>query len=96
MIDIRGEAKRFASLFMCDAAFIFGTFGILNPEPVIFWKWIHSIHCVILYFMIADGNFRRYVEDTGDSENVYVVRNGEKLYYSALAKEVETSPTASV
>ncbi len=32
---------------------------------------------------------RRYVEDTGDSENVYVVRNGEKLPYSALVKEVE-------
>ena len=29
---------------------------------------------------------RRYVEDTGDTQNVYVVRNGEKLYYSALAK----------
>ena len=33
---------------------------------------------------------RRYVEDTGDSENVYVVRNGEKIPYSALVKEVET------
>ena len=32
---------------------------------------------------------RRYVEDTGDSENVYVVRNGEKIPYSALVKEVE-------
>lgn len=34
---------------------------------------------------------RRYVEDTGDSENVYVVRGGEKLPYSALVKEVETN-----
>ncbi len=33
---------------------------------------------------------RRYVEDTGDSENVYVVRGGEKIPYSALVKEVET------
>ena len=33
---------------------------------------------------------RRYVEDTGDSENVYVVRGGEKMPYSALVKEVET------
>ena len=33
---------------------------------------------------------RRYVKDTGDSENVYVVRNGEKIPYSALVKEVET------
>ncbi len=33
---------------------------------------------------------RRYVEDTRDSENVYVVRGGEKIPYSALVKEVET------
>ena len=33
---------------------------------------------------------RRYVEDTGDSENVYVVRGEEKIPYSALVKEVET------
>jgi len=39
---------------------------------------------------------KRFVEDTGDEENVYVIRNGEKLLYSALAKEVETSPTAGV
>ena len=32
---------------------------------------------------------RRYVEDTGGSENVYVVRGGEKIPYSALVKEVE-------
>ncbi len=34
---------------------------------------------------------RRYVEDTGDSENVYVERGGEKIPYSALVKEVETA-----
>ena len=32
---------------------------------------------------------RRYVEDTGDSENVYVIRDGKKLMYSDLVKEVE-------
>ena len=32
---------------------------------------------------------RRYVEDTGDSENVFVERGGEKIPYSALVKEVE-------
>jgi len=32
---------------------------------------------------------RRYVEDTGDSENVYVERGGEKIPYSALVKEVQ-------
>lgn len=32
---------------------------------------------------------RRYVEDTGDSENVSVVRDGKKLQYVDLVKEVE-------
>lgn len=32
---------------------------------------------------------RRYVEDTGDAENVYVIRNGEQIPYSVLVKEVE-------
>lgn len=32
---------------------------------------------------------RRYVEDTGDTENVFVERGGEKFPYSALVKEVE-------
>ena len=55
----------------------------------------------ICYMMELDPKYasvilRRYVEDTGDGENVYVIRNGEKLFYSALAKEVETSPTAGV
>lgn len=32
---------------------------------------------------------RRYVEDTGDTENVYVERDGEKLMYTDLVKELE-------
>ena len=32
---------------------------------------------------------RRYVEDTGDADGVYVIRNGEKIPYSDLVKEVE-------
>jgi DNA modification methylase len=55
----------------------------------------------VCYMMELDPKYasvilRRYVEDTGDEENVYVIRNGEKLLYSALAKKVETSPTAGV
>lgn len=34
---------------------------------------------------------RRYVEDTGDADNVYVERDGKKIPYSALVKEVETT-----
>ncbi len=34
---------------------------------------------------------RRYVEDTGDGDGVYVIRNGKKIPYSDLVKEVERS-----
>ena len=34
---------------------------------------------------------RRYVEDTNDADNVYVIRDGEKIPYSALVKEVEVN-----
>lgn len=29
------------------------------------------------------------MEDTGNSDDVFVIRNGEKIPYSALVKEVE-------
>lgn len=32
---------------------------------------------------------RRYVDDTGDADGVYVIRNGEKLPYTALVKDIE-------
>jgi DNA modification methylase len=34
---------------------------------------------------------RRYVEDTGDSEGVSVVRDGKKLRYADLVKESRAS-----
>lgn len=40
---------------------------------------------------IASVILRRYVEMTGDSENVYVIRGGEKILYSDLVIEVEGS-----
>ena len=48
----------------------------------------------ICYTMELDEKYasvilRRYVEDTGDADNVFVIRNGEKLAYSDLVKEVE-------
>ena len=33
---------------------------------------------------------RRYVEDTGDAEGVYVIRNEQQIPYADLVKEVET------
>jgi hypothetical protein len=32
---------------------------------------------------------RRYVEDTGDNANVYVIRDGVKILYADIVKEVE-------
>ena len=48
----------------------------------------------ICYSMELDEKYasvilRRYVEDTDDADNVYVIRNGEKLMYSDLVKEVD-------
>ena len=33
---------------------------------------------------------RRYVEDTGNAEDVYVIRGEQQIPYSDLVKEVET------
>ena len=46
-------------------------------------------HMMELDEKYASVILRRYVEDTGDSENVFVVRDREKIPYSALVKEVE-------
>ena len=48
----------------------------------------------ICYMMELDEKYasvilRRYVEDTNDSDNVYVIRDGEKLMFKDLVKEVE-------
>ena len=48
----------------------------------------------ICYTMELDEKYasvilRRYVADTGDGANVYVMRDGEKLMYADLVKEVE-------
>ena len=46
------------------------------------------------YMMELDEKYasvilRRYVEDTDDADNVYVIRNGQKLMYRDLVKELE-------
>lgn len=49
----------------------------------------------VCYTMELDEKYasvilRRYVEDTGDKENVYVIRDGVKILYADLVKEVES------
>ena len=46
-------------------------------------------HMMELDEKYASVILRRYVEDTGDKENVYVIRGDEQIFYSALVKEVE-------
>ena len=46
------------------------------------------------YMMELDEKYasvilRRYVEDFGDAENVYVIRDGKKIFYKDLVKELE-------
>jgi len=48
----------------------------------------------ICYTMELDEKYasvilRRYVEDTGNADDVYVIRNGERILYAELVKEVE-------
>lgn len=48
-------------------------------------------HTMELDEKYASVILRRYVEDTGDADNVYVIRDGEQIPYSALVIEVEGS-----
>ncbi len=48
----------------------------------------------VCYTMELDEKYasvilRRYVDNTGDADGVYVIRNGEKIPYSDLVKEVD-------
>lgn len=54
----------------------------------------------ICYMMELDEKYasvilRRYVEDTGDAENVYVIRGGEQIPYADLVKEMEAANGAT-
>ena len=53
----------------------------------------------ICYTMELDPKYasvilRRFVEDTGKADEVYVERNGEKIMYSDLVKEVDRDGSA--
>jgi len=54
----------------------------------------------ICYAMELDEKYasvilRRYVENTGDADGVYVIRDGERVPYSELVKEVEANNAES-
>ena len=71
-----------------ENAIVIDTFGG-SGSTLMACEQLNRICCMMeLDEKYASVILRRYVEDTGDSENVYVVRGGEKIPYSALVKEV--------
>ena len=72
-----------------ENAIVLDTFGGSGSTLMACEQTNRICHMMELDEKYASVILRRYVEDTGDSENVYVVRGGEKIPYSALVKEVE-------
>ena len=72
-----------------ENAIVLDTFGGSGSTMMACEQTNRICHMMELDEKYASVILRRYVEDTGDSENVYVVRGGEKIPYSALVKEVE-------
>ena len=68
---------------------IIDTFGGSGSTLMACEKSNRICHTMELDEKYASVILRRYVEDTGDAENVFVIRNGEKIPYTALVKEVE-------
>lgn len=72
-----------------ENAIVLDTFGG-SGSTLMACEQLNRICCMMeLDEKYASVILRRYVEDTGDAENVYVVRNGEQIPYSELVKEVE-------
>ncbi len=72
-----------------ENAIVLDTFGGSGSTMMACQRANRIAHMMEIDEKYASVILRRYVEDTGDSENVYVVRNREKIPYSALVKEVE-------
>lgn len=73
-----------------ENAVVIDTFGG-SGSTLMACEQMNRICCMMeLDEKYASVILRRYVEDTGDSEGVYVIRNGQQIPYSDLVKEVET------
>ena len=72
-----------------ENAIVIDTFGGSGSTLMTCEQTNRICHTMELDEKYASVILRRYVEDTGDVDNVYVIRNGEKLMYSDLVKELE-------
>lgn len=72
-----------------ENAIVIDTFGGSGSTLMTCEQTNRVCHTMELDEKYASVILRRYVEDTDDADNVYVIRNGEKLMYSDLVKEVD-------
>lgn len=72
-----------------ENAIVLDTFGGSGSTMMACEQLNRICHMMELDEKYASVILRRYVEDTGDKENVYVIRGDEQIPYSALVKEVE-------
>lgn len=72
-----------------ENAVVIDTFGG-SGSTMMACEQMNRICCMMeLDEKYASVILRRYVEDTGNAGDVYVIRNGKKLMYADLVKEVE-------
>lgn len=72
-----------------ENAIVIDTFGGSGSTLMTCEQTNRVCHTMELDEKYASVILRRYVEGTSDTDNVFVIRNGEKLAYSDLVKEVE-------
>lgn len=72
-----------------ENAIIIDTFGGSGSTLMTCEQTNRICHTMELDEKYASVILRRYVEDTGDAENVFVIRDGKKLMYADLVKELE-------
>lgn len=72
-----------------ENAIVIDTFGGSGSTLMACEQTNRICHTMELDEKYASVILRRFVEDGGDPDSVYVIRNGEKYKYSDLVKEVE-------
>lgn len=79
-----------------ENAIVLDTFGGSGSTLISCERTNRICHMMELDEKYASVILRRYVENTGNSEGVYVIRDGERIAYSDLVIEVEQRSHGSV
>ncbi len=72
-----------------ENAIVIDTFGGSGSTLMACEQMNRSCYTMELDEKYASVILRRYVDNTGDSDNVYVIRDGSRIPYSDLVKEVD-------